>query len=58
VADRTCASCGGPGDDLVEVRRVYVTLDDAGRVTASETVGPPERWCLSCRSLYPHAPAA
>ncbi len=36
--------------------RIYVTIDDGGRVTTSETVDGPERWCLSCRSLYPHRP--
>ncbi|HXQ75770.1 MAG TPA: hypothetical protein VN791_04685 [Acidimicrobiales bacterium] len=57
TAGETCDSCGGPGDRLEEVRRIYVTIDDGGRVTASETVDRPERWCLSCRSLYPHRPA-
>jgi hypothetical protein len=52
----TCANCGGPGDDLDEVRRVYVTVDDEGRVTGSETMEAPERWCAACRTLYPHLP--
>jgi hypothetical protein len=52
----TCANCAGPPDGLEEVRRVYVTVDSDGRLTASETVEPPELWCLSCRSLYPHEP--
>jgi hypothetical protein len=51
-----CANCGGPGDGLEEVRRVYVTVDEHGRVTGSETMADRERWCLSCRSLYPHLP--
>ncbi len=55
--DGTCANCGGPGDGLEEVRRVYVTLDEAGRVTGSETVAGTERWCLACRAVYPHLPA-
>ncbi|HXQ62247.1 MAG TPA: hypothetical protein VN796_07930 [Acidimicrobiales bacterium] len=54
--DGTCANCGGPGDGLEEVRRVYVTVDDHGRVTGSEAVDPPEPWCLACRTLYPHLP--
>jgi hypothetical protein len=54
--EETCANCGRAGDGLGVVRRVYVTVDDHGRVTASETLEPPERWCLSCRSLYPHLP--
>jgi hypothetical protein len=52
--DDTCANCGGPGDAVSAVRRVYVTVDDQGRVTGSETMSEPERWCVSCRSLYPH----
>ncbi len=52
----TCASCGGPGDDLDVVRRVYVTVDDEGRVTGSQTMDGAERWCAACRTLYPHLP--
>jgi len=52
----TCSNCGRPGDGLEEVRRVYVTVDDGGRVTGSQTMDGAERWCLSCRSLYPHRP--
>jgi hypothetical protein len=54
--DLTCANCGGPGDDLEEVRRVYVIVDADGRVTGSETLTDTEYWCLSCRTLYPHEP--
>jgi hypothetical protein len=50
----TCTSCGAVDDGLVSVRRVYLTVDDAGRVTGSETMADPEWWCQSCRSLYPH----
>jgi hypothetical protein len=56
TTDGTCANCGGPGDDLEVVRRVYLTVDDTGRVTGWQTVDPPERWCRSCRTLYPHEP--
>ena len=55
-AGDTCANCGGPGDDLDEVLRVYVTVDDDGRVTGSQTMDAPERWCVACRALYPHLP--
>jgi hypothetical protein len=51
-----CASCGGPGDGLEVVRRIYVTVDDRGRVTGSETMADPEWWCRACRSTYPHLP--
>jgi hypothetical protein len=57
-ADESCANCGGPGDDLEEARRVYVTVDAEGRVTGSETTEASERWCVSCRTLYPHLPGS
>jgi hypothetical protein len=56
-AEPACASCGGPADGLEEVRRVYVTVDEHGRVTGAQTVAGGEFWCLSCRSLYPHVAA-
>ncbi|HVC72069.1 MAG TPA: hypothetical protein VNC61_17585 [Acidimicrobiales bacterium] len=55
--DESCASCGGPGDDLAEVRRIYLTVDAGGRVTGSETTEGAELWCRSCRTLYPHEPS-
>jgi hypothetical protein len=55
-SDGTCANCGGPGDGLEEVRRIYVTVDETGRVTGSETLETPEGWCRACRSMYPHHP--
>jgi hypothetical protein len=55
--DENCQSCGGADDELVEVRRVYVQVDDQGVVTGEETVDEVELWCRSCRSLYPHRPA-
>jgi|HubBroStandDraft_1064217.scaffolds.fasta_scaffold515713_2 hypothetical protein len=55
-ADEICANCGRPGGGLGAVRRVYVAVDDDGRVTGSETVADPEKWCPSCLSLYPHVP--
>ena len=53
-ADESCASCGAPGDDLQAVRRIYLIVDADGRVTGSETQEAGERWCRSCRALYPH----
>ncbi|MBI2709858.1 MAG: hypothetical protein HYX34_09200 [Actinobacteria bacterium] len=50
----TCDSCGDERDDLVHVHRHYVTpasWDAAGRVDVDADV---ERWCLPCRSHYPH----
>ncbi|MHB8328988.1 MAG: hypothetical protein ACYDD6_05090 [Acidimicrobiales bacterium] len=56
-ASGTCESCGATGDALVKVCRVYLDTDAQGRVTGSHTIDEPERWCVSCRSLYPHEPA-
>jgi hypothetical protein len=52
----TCESCGAtePADSLVPVRRVYLQTDDEGRVVGETVVLEVERWCVSCRSLYPH----
>jgi hypothetical protein len=56
AGNETCQSCGGPDDGLVEVRRVYVQVDDHGVVTGEEVVDEVEDWCGACRSLYPHRP--
>ena len=56
--DDACANCGGPADGLEQVRRVYMSVDSEGRLTASETMEISESWCLSCRALYPHFPVA
>ena len=55
---QACHSCGGHGDDLQSVRRVYVTpaaWDRDGRV---DVVDEPEHWCAACRSQYQHQPLA
>jgi hypothetical protein len=54
----TCTNCGGPGDVLEPVHRVYLSVDEEGRVTGSEAVPLAEWWCVSCRSLYPHEATA
>jgi hypothetical protein len=52
----TCESCGAtePEESLLAVHRVYLQTDDQGRVIGESVVLDVERWCLSCRSLYPH----
>ena len=50
----TCESCGADADDLVAVKRHYVTpeaWDTPGKV---EVVDEVERWCFACRTHYPH----
>ena len=48
-----CESCGRDDDEVVLVRRLYVTpeaWDSPGKVE----VGDDERWCYVCRTHYPH----
>ena len=49
-----CDSCGAPDDELVTVRRVYLELDDHGRVASTTEVDEVEHWCVPCRSQYPN----
>jgi hypothetical protein len=51
-----CESCGAPEPEeaLAVVRRVYLETDAEGRVTGENVLAETERWCRSCRSLYPH----
>lgn len=49
-----CGSCGAPDDDLVEVHRVYLETDGQGRVVGERVLPDVERWCLVCRTHYPH----
>jgi hypothetical protein len=54
VSERACENCGFEDDELVLVRRVYVspaTWDSPGSETIVEE---PELWCISCCSQYPH----
>jgi hypothetical protein len=53
-----CENCARPEaneSDLVQVHRVYLQLDEweeeEPKATVMEEV---ERWCRSCRSIYPH----
>jgi hypothetical protein len=54
--ERVCENCAREDDDLVTVRRVYVT-PDTWETPGSARVEPSvELWCFSCRSQYPHEP--
>ncbi len=55
MSDRVCENCAMPDEELVLVRRVYVTPErwDSPQAEARE-VGDPELWCISCCSQYPH----
>jgi hypothetical protein len=55
-AASVCESCGAPEPDeaLSAVHRVYLETDGEGRVVGESVLPEGERWCRSCRSLYPH----
>ena len=52
-----CESCGRDEDDLEGVRRVYLEADEAGNLAPARTMDGVERWCRTCRALYPNEPA-
>ncbi len=52
--ERACENCATPDDELVLVRRVYVTPERWDTPAAEEVVATPELWCVSCVSQYPH----
>ena len=54
--DRVCESCAREDDDLVAVRRVYVTPESWDTPGSARTMPDVEVWCFSCRSQYPHEP--
>jgi hypothetical protein len=58
MATIRCDSCGRdePDDEVVEVRRVYVTPGDWDTEEQVTVVDEVERWCFPCRSHYPHQP--
>jgi hypothetical protein len=55
MTERVCENCAMPDEELVLVRRVYVTPEswDSPEATA-RTVDEAELWCVSCMSQYPH----
>ena len=54
VTERACENCAFPDEELVLVRRVYVTPETWDRPASQQVVDEPELWCVSCRSQYPH----
>ena len=54
-ACENCARTEANEADLTPVRRVYLEIDEWGEHEPKATVVEEiERWCLSCRSIYPH----
>lgn len=52
-----CENCAVEDDELVLVRRVYVTPERWDQPASYQVVEPPELWCISCASQYPNEPA-
>jgi hypothetical protein len=58
LACENCARTESNAANLVAVHRVYLELDEWGEEEPKATVMEEvERWCLSCRSIYPHEEA-
>jgi hypothetical protein len=53
---RACENCATPDDELVLVRRVYVTPERWDTAASERVVATPELWCISCVSQYPNDP--
>jgi hypothetical protein len=53
-ARRACENCATPDEELVLVRRVYVTPESWDTPASEQVVEIPELWCISCLSQYPH----
>lgn len=54
MAERVCESCAREDDDLVAVRRMYVTPESWDTERKEKTLDEVEVWCFPCRSMYPH----
>ena len=54
TGDRVCESCAREDDELVAVRRMYVTPESWDTTRSEQTMPDVELWCFSCRSMYPH----
>jgi hypothetical protein len=53
-----CTSCGSDADDVIAVRRVYVTPAAWDTEEKVEVVEEVEQWCFPCRTHYPHEEVA
>ena len=52
-----CENCAREDDELIPVRRVYITPESSDTPASSTTLEGVELWCFSCCSQYPHEPA-
>jgi hypothetical protein len=54
MTERACENCGFPDEELVLVRRVYVTPETWDQPASEKVLDDTELWCVSCCSQYPH----
>lgn len=52
--ERVCESCAREDEELVPVRRLYVTPESWDSPGPTTRVDQTELWCFACRSTYPH----
>ncbi len=53
MTPRVCENCAIEDEDLVRVRRVYVTPERWDQPGRTEVVPEPELWCVPCATQYP-----
>lgn len=53
MTDRVCENCAFADEELVLVRRVYVTPEAWDAPGSHQVVPEPELWCVSCVTQYP-----
>lgn len=56
MTERACENCATPDDELLLVRRVYLTPETWDAPATASVVDEPELWCLSCCTQYPYDP--
>lgn len=56
MSERACENCAIADDELVLVRRVYLTPETWDSPGSRQVLDEPEFWCVSCLSQYPHEP--
>lgn len=52
--DRACENCAVADDELVRIRRVYITPETWDAPGSRRVLEEAELWCISCLSQYPH----
>ena len=54
VTPRVCENCAYPDEELVLVRRVYVTPETWDTPGTHRRLDDVEHWCFACCTHYPH----